>query len=211
MKLFAKVVVALQFAACFAFAQSSQALSMAELRSMPNLTPQKFGHLFADFEFKFHPEVQNHDTFLKTKSGDCDDYATVAAAILGERGYTPRMIAIRMKGETHVICYIKEMGGYLDYNVRKEANPIVPCSPSIMEIASKVAHGFGRDWVATYEFTYQESDDTKRLVDNIISNPSLATSVASVGSVEAKGTAGTATKNQAGAIQSRRVTPSGTN
>jgi hypothetical protein len=147
---------------------------MKELREMPKLTPQKFERLFADFAYKFHPEVQPHDVFLKTQSGDCDDFATVAAEILQERGYTPRMIAIRMKGETHVVCYIAEEGGYLDYNTRKDKFPIVSCSPEITAIAAKVADGFRRDWVAAYEFTYDAREDVKRLVNNIIPNPALA-------------------------------------
>src|SRR5205823_2878263 len=77
----------------------------------------------------------------------------------------------RMKGETHVVCYVDEAHGYLDYNTRKDAHPVVPCSPDITEIAHKVALSFGRDWVATYEFTYNEQGDKqKRLVNNIIPN-----------------------------------------
>jgi transglutaminase-like putative cysteine protease len=147
---------------------------MRELRGMHNLTPENFERLFAGFQFKFHPEVQPHDQFLRTKSGDCDDFATVAAEILGSKGYTPRMIAIRMKGETHVVCYIEEAGGYLDYNTRKDQNPLVPCSPEITAIATKVAAGFRRDWVATYEFTYDPQADVKHLVNNILPNPDIA-------------------------------------
>ncbi len=157
-----------------AFAPLSHALSMKELRGLHNLTPEKFERLFADFHYKFHPEVQPHDQFLRTESGDCDDFATVAAEILSAKGYTPRMIAIRMKGETHVVCYIDEEGGYLDYNTRKDAHPLVPCSPDITAIATKVAAGFRRDWVATYEFTYDPQADVKHLVNNIIPNPAIS-------------------------------------
>jgi hypothetical protein len=187
MKMFAKAQFTVQFLLCLAFAQTSQALSMKELRQMPNLTPVTFAKCFADFKFKFHAEVQNHDVFLGAKSGDCDDYATVAAEILAERGYTPRMIAIRMKGETHVVCYIQETGSYLDYNTRKDADPLVPCSPIITDIARKVAKSFGRDWVATYEFTYDESESVKRLIANIVSNPS-SQQVASSGDPQAGAT-----------------------
>jgi hypothetical protein len=153
-----------------AFSPSAQALTMRQLKQVPNLTPDQFAHYFADFEFKFHAEVQDHDVFLRTKSGDCDDFATVAAEVLAQKGYTPRMIAIRMKGETHVICYIEETQSYLDYNTRKDKSPLVPCIDDITVIAHKVAQSFGRDWVATYEFTYSENDKLKRLVNNIIPN-----------------------------------------
>jgi hypothetical protein len=152
-----------------------RAFTMKELRAMPNLTPEKFEKLFASFAYKFHPEVQPHNVFLRTKSGDCDDFATVAAEVLACHGYTPRMIAIRMKGETHVVCYIVEEGAYLDYNTRKDEYPLVPCSPDITAIATKVAAGFERDWVATYEFTYDPHEDVKRLVNSIIPNPSVST------------------------------------
>jgi hypothetical protein len=169
MQKFARTLLIILLAA-LAFSPPAHALTMRQLEAVPNLTPEQFAHHFADFEFKFHAEVQDHDVFLRTKSGDCDDFATVAAEVLAEKGYTPRMIAIRMKGETHVICYIEETQSYLDYNTRKDASPLVPCSPDIRVIAKKVAESFGRDWVATYEFTYNEGEKVKRLVNNIIPN-----------------------------------------
>jgi hypothetical protein len=169
MQTFARTIATIVLSA-LAFCTSANALTMRQLKDVPNLTPEKFAKCFADFEFKFHAEVQDHDVFLRTKSGDCDDFATVAAEVLVQKGYTPRMIAVRMKGETHVICYIEETQSYLDYNTRKDASPLVPCSPDITEIAHKVAESFGRDWVATYEFTYNEGEKVKRLVNNIIPN-----------------------------------------
>lgn len=167
-------VFLVQLFAFLAFAPVTRAVTMEELRAMPHLTPVEFAHYFANFEFKFHPEVQPHNQFLTTRSGDCDDYATVAADALERHGYTPRMIAIRMKGETHVVCYIQETHSYLDYNTRKDKDPLVPCSPEITDIARNVAKGFGRDWVATYEFTYDESESVKRLVNRIIPNPAIS-------------------------------------
>lgn len=161
------------------------ALSVAELRQAKHLTPETFANYFSEFEFKFHEEVQSYDTFLSSRSGDCDDYATVAAEVLKPVGYTPRLIAVRMKGETHVICYINEVKGYLDYNCRKDTQKIVPCSPKITEIAKSVAKSFDKDWVATYEFSYSSSENVKRLVDRIIpnnrQNAILATSSARLG------------------------------
>ncbi|MDB6028824.1 MAG: hypothetical protein JWM68_5047 [Verrucomicrobiales bacterium] len=161
------------------------ALSVAELRQVNDLTPEKFANYFSEFEFKFHEEVQGFDTFLSSRSGDCDDYSTVAAELLKPRGYTPRLIAVRMKGETHVICYVNESKGYLDYNCRKDSQKIVPCGPKITEIARSVAKSFDKDWVATYEFSYSPSENVKRLVNRIIPNNSetaiLATSSARLG------------------------------
>ena len=154
----------------FIFASRGDAITVAELRTVPKLTPEKFACYFADFEFKFHEEVQDHDTFLKTQSGDCDDYATLASDVLGRNGYTTRLIAVRIKGETHVVCYVAETKSYLDYNCRKDEKKTVLCGSSITEIARKVSQSFDRDWIATYQFTY--SRGTKRLVENIITNRS---------------------------------------
>jgi hypothetical protein len=152
------------------FVGQTSAITVAELRNIPKLTPETFASYFADFDFKFHEEVQDHDTFLKTKSGDCDDYATLAADILGKNGYTTRLIAVRMKGETHVVCYIAETKSYLDYNCRKDERKTIPCGSSITEIARKVSQSFDRDWIATYQFTF--SRGVKRLVQEIITNRS---------------------------------------
>lgn len=155
-------------------ASSASAISVSELRKIPDMTPEKFASYFSDFEFKFHTEVQDHGTFLASKSGDCDDYATLAADILGRHGYTTRLIAIRMKGETHVVCYVNETKSYLDYNYRKDAKKTVPCKNIITEIASKVALSFERDWIATYQFTF--SQGIKRLVQTIITKETEKTS-----------------------------------
>ena len=151
-------------------APSSNAITVSELRQT-KLTPEAFASYFSDFEFKFHDEVQDHETFLTSKSGDCDDYATLAADVLRRSGYTPRLIAVRMKGETHVVCYIAETKSYLDYNCRKDDKKTVSCNSAIKDIAHKVAQSFGRDWVATYQFTFSEG--VKRLVQSIITNRSV--------------------------------------
>lgn len=172
MRFFPKILTGvLLLAGSFIPAISSNAVTVSELRSVSKLTPETFASYFSDFEFKFHDEVQDHATFLATKSGDCDDYATLAADILKRNGYTPRLIAVRMKGETHVVCYVPETKSYLDYNFRKDEKKTVQCSEAIKEIARKVAQSFGRDWIATYQFTFSEG--VKRLVQSIITNRSV--------------------------------------
>ena len=141
------------------------------------MTPEKFITLFSDFAFKFHAEVQDPNVFLTTRSGDCDDFATLAAEILGRNGYTTHLVAVRMKGETHVICYVEETRSYLDYNYRQEIRKTVSSDGSLTDIAKKVSDSFGREWLATYEFTYQEK--VKRLVDKIMTNRTTAAGKAS--------------------------------
>lgn len=131
-------------------------------------TPESFARQFADFKYNFHAEVQDPRIFVASKSGDCDDFATLAADTLTRSGYTPRLFAIRMKGETHVVCYIPEAKGYLDYNMRAADQPLVPCENSLQDISNKVALSFNREWISAYEFSYREK--TKWLVDNIVKN-----------------------------------------
>ena len=151
---------------------TARAITLDDLRHIPKLTPEKFASYFENFEFQFHAEVQDHNVFLETKSGDCDDYATLAAEVLGRNGYTTRLIAVRMMGETHVVCYVNETKSYLDYNYRKEPVKLISCKKSITEIARHVAASFSRDWIATYQFTFNATEGVKRLVQSIITNRS---------------------------------------
>ncbi|MDX1951102.1 MAG: transglutaminase-like domain-containing protein [Verrucomicrobiota bacterium] len=129
-------------------------LSMEELRKMSDLTPRKFAKLFAQFQYRLFEEVQSPEVFLATEMGDCDDYAILAAQILGERGYTPRLIAVRMPGITHVICYIEETESYLDFNNRVYLSRTVGCERDLAKIAKKVAKSFESSWTSASEFTF---------------------------------------------------------
>ena len=81
--------------------------------------------------------------FLASRAGDCDDFSTLAAAILREKGYTPRLISVRMPGITHVVCYIEESESYLDYNNRAGRKCLVPWCSSLGAIANSVAASYG--------------------------------------------------------------------
>lgn len=131
-------------------------------------TPEQFLRSFSDFKFKFHEKIQSPDVFLSSKSGDCDDFATLAAAALAQSGYETQLFAVRMKGETHVVCYVPKIQGYLDFNNRAAADPIVPTNGSTQDIASKVSASFNRKWIAAYEFSYR--DNAKWLVSSIVQN-----------------------------------------
>src|SRR5262245_32155030 len=93
---------------------SNRALTLDEIQKSPSLTPGMFAGFFAHFEYKFHHEVQSAETFLASQSGDCDDYAILAARVLRAKGYTPRLVTVRMPHIVHVVCYIQETGSYLD-------------------------------------------------------------------------------------------------
>ncbi len=135
---------------------------MAELRAVPNLTPENFASYFSSFKFVFRADIQNPADFLASQAGDCDDFSTFAASELAARGYTPRLVTVRMKKEAHVICYIAESNGYLDYNLRARGG-LVPSGPGLTQIADAVAKSFkNAAWTSVSEFTY--TDGVKRLV-----------------------------------------------
>lgn len=140
------------------------ALTLQDLKQDAELTPEKFASQFAGFQFVYRGKVQSPRTFLKTRSGDCDDYAILAAAVLREKGYTPRLIAVRMPEVVHVVCYIEETKSYLDYNFRGREQTIA-CEPEMAAIARSVAKSYGSRWTSASEFTFD--DGLKRLVSTV--------------------------------------------
>ena len=104
-----------------------------------------------------------------TKAGDCDDYSTLASSELSARGYQTHLVSVRLKNVVHVVCYITEANGYLDYNLRAKGSGIVHCGPSLAEIADAVAKSFDSTWSSVSEFTYR--DGVKRLVSTAVAQP----------------------------------------
>jgi hypothetical protein len=153
---------------CFAFSWPLAAVTLNELKADPQLTPQRFASYFADFDFQFRAEVQSPKDFLAARCGDCDDYATLAAEVLAGKGYTPHLVAVRMKGIVHVVCYIEETQSYLDFNKRKEAACTVRSDGSLENIASQVAKSFRAPWTSASEFSYEAG--LKRLVKTVLKN-----------------------------------------
>jgi hypothetical protein len=141
-------------------------LTLDQIRHTPNLTPQKFASFFNDFDFKFRAQVQQPEVFLATESGDCDDFAILAATVLKEKGYTPRLIAVRMPKIVHVVCYVEETRSYLDYNNRAYLKRTIRSSGEIHDIAAKVAKSYNAKWASASEFTFE--DGVKRLVATVV-------------------------------------------
>jgi hypothetical protein len=141
------------------------AVSLEDLRADEHLTPETFAAYFSNFEFKFRADVQDAATFLSTRSGDCDDYGALASLVLKEKGYTPRLVAIRMPGMVHVVCYVEEMHGYLDYNLRHGPVRKVTCENNLRDVAKKVAKSFKSQWASASEFTFENGQ--KRLVATV--------------------------------------------
>jgi len=134
---------------------AAAAVTLAELKADPNLTPERLIKYFADFKFELGREVRKPETFLATQSGDCDDFATLAADLLREKGYSTHLVAVFMPQEVHVVCYVADTGSYLDYNCRKKDFPLVKCDGALETIAAKVAESFRTQWRSASEFTFQ--------------------------------------------------------
>jgi len=131
--------------------QPAVALTLDELRRDPNLTPRRLAGYFADFSFSFSPRVRSAEVFLATRSGDCDDFAVLAATILAEKGYTTRVVYVRMPDQAHAVCYVKETRCYLDFNNRVYLKRTVSTDGSLVDIARKVARSFDAPWVSVTE------------------------------------------------------------
>ena len=159
---------ALCLAASLGFSISTFGLNLEDIRNTPDLTPAKLAAYFSDFEFKFRSEVQSPKVFLATRSGDCDDFSTLAAAVLREKGFTPRLITVRMPGVVHVVCYVEETRSYLDYNYRGCLDRTVSSGSEIESIAKSVAKSYELEWTSASEFTYE--DRGKRLVRTVLSD-----------------------------------------
>jgi hypothetical protein len=147
-------------------------VTLEELRADSELTPKKLMSKCSRFKYELRGEVQKPETFLATETGDCDDFGILAAMVLREKGYTPRLIAVRMPGLTHVVCYIAETGSYMDYNNRMFMKSLVKSKPEIREIADRVAKSFDSSWTTASEFIY--TNQVKILVKTVARAESFA-------------------------------------
>ena len=136
-------------------AAPAPAATLEELRADAKLTPERFIKEFADFKFSLGRSVRKPETFLSARAGDCDDFATLAADVLRQKGYTPRLIAVFMPREVHVVCYVAETKSYLDFNRRAQSAPLVSSTGELASIARSVAKSFRTDWRSVSEFTFR--------------------------------------------------------
>jgi hypothetical protein len=140
---------------CVLPAGMAKDLTLTELRATPKLTPERLMSYFADFKFELGRQVRQPETFLAKHSGDCDDFATLAADLLREKGYSTRLVAVFMPHDVHVVCYVAETNSYLDYNRRKQASPLVKCDGDLAGVAASVAQSFRSPWRSASEFTFR--------------------------------------------------------
>ena len=151
--------------------QKAKALTLAELKAEQGLTPERFMLHFADFKFQLGREVQKPEEFIKNQAGDCDDFATLAAKLLHEKGYTTRLVVVYMPRDVHVVCYVAESNCYLDYNCRKRTSPLVKCCGELSAIAASVAESFRSPWRSCFPSSLSKNGTRKfrhgyPLIDN---------------------------------------------
>lgn len=153
-----------------ALTPAASALTLRDLEREPNMTPKKFAGHFEDFHYDYFPYVQAPEVFLRTETGDCDDYAVMADFILRGRGYHTRIVHVSLAGSDmgHAVCYVDEDRVYLDYNNRKYFFNLTRCTPTLREIATKVARSFERNWTSASEYTYNYKEDRKRVVMTVV-------------------------------------------
>jgi hypothetical protein len=156
-------------AAALGAAQSTAALTVEHLHRNASLTPKKFSQMFVDFEYRLFDHVQPANQFLRTKRGDCDDYASLADEVLAPKGFETRLIHVRLIGLTsHAVCYVTEDRAYLDYNNRNVFFTLTRSRPALRDIAEKVARSLNANWTTAFEYDFSYADPRKRITAKVV-------------------------------------------
>lgn len=129
---------------------------LKDLEKAPSMTPEQFANLFERFFYEFHPRVNEPEEFLLRRAGDCDDYAVLAAYILGLKGHKTRLMQVQLTGDNvdHAIVFVTDNNVYLDYNNRKLRQKVIKSEPTLRSVAALVAASFKQSWTTAFEFTY---------------------------------------------------------
>jgi hypothetical protein len=163
-----------------------RAFTLSDLLGDSRMTPKSFAGRFWDFDYQVFPYVQDPDVFLKTKTGNCQDYAIMADYVLKRKTYQTRLIHVVLAcGSAHDVCYVDQVKGYLDFNNRVYARTIQRSGRTIREIADRAAASFDQDWTTASVYTYDYTEDFKHLTLTVVKtdppseDPDAATEFAS--------------------------------
>lgn len=137
------------------FGAPAPAGTVSTLAGKADLTPETLIRSFSGFTFELSAKPQDAETFLQRKRGDCDDFASLASRLLSDRGYKVKLVAVMMEQQTHVVCYVEEAQGFLDFNHRAAAQPVIKSDGSLEAIAHQVARDFRSRWLTASEFRYE--------------------------------------------------------
>jgi hypothetical protein len=140
------------------------AVTLDGLLNDPKLTPKRFANVFEHFAYEYHPAVQPPERFLEARVGDCDDYAILADHVLKQKGFTTRLVHVRMVGMVaHAVCYVVQSKAYLDYNNRIYSVNLERSGASLRQIAEKVSASLEVNWSSATEFTYDYGAARKQM------------------------------------------------
>lgn len=98
------------------FLSSAWAQSLSAIPASIN-TPQAMAGWFEQ-EFRYQRVIpdyrQSAEELLKSKNGDCDDFAVLAQEILSGMGIKSQVLIIKFKGlgDAHAICVFKDGNSY---------------------------------------------------------------------------------------------------
>jgi hypothetical protein len=136
---------------------TARAGAISDLAVQKDLCPETLIRLFSGFTFELNAQRQAPEMFLQRKRGDCDDFANVANSLLSSRGYKTKLVMVMMEQQTHIVCYVEEARGFLDFNHRADAKPIIESDGTLEDIAQKVSKDFRAPWRTAAEFTYKDN------------------------------------------------------
>lgn len=148
----------------------SDRFNLSDLENDTTLDPGRFANLFEEFAFEYNPYVQPPESFLRNRSGDCDDYAILADYILTRRLFKTRLIKVELVGTriSHVVCYVQDKKVYLDYNNRIYFRNLERSGARIRQIAEKVAETFGNNWTSATEYIFSYAEGRSRAVRTVL-------------------------------------------
>ncbi len=82
------------------------------------------------------------------------DYTVLAADVLQTNGYTPRMVLVRMPGDSEDVCVVPEESAVIHVDGRSYLVRLVSSGSAIREVATSLAASLSLDWTSASEFTY---------------------------------------------------------
>ena len=142
-------------------------LSLAKLQNDPQLTPATFPAFFSSFKYLPQEGSQPPEVFITSQAGNAADYAVLAGRVLKAKGFSTRLILIRLASQrTHTVCYLPQDKGYLEFKAVGPPGKPIPCGATIREIANQAAGALKAYWTSASEFTMD--NEVKRMLATVV-------------------------------------------
>ena len=122
---------------------TARAGGLNDLLNQKDLTPESLARGFADFTFELaSPDAGAGGVFTAQMRRLRGLSPIWRPPSWHRRGYTTKLVVVMMSTQTHVVCYVKEAGGFLDYNHRARLASHYHLRRFVGRIAGKVAGDF---------------------------------------------------------------------